>query len=109
MADEFAFTRRELQRVGAAVLLMAVLGTIIIIGMTIAMGHYNTLAHAGPKAVIDGVAVPFNAYASRRLAENAAALSGERHFRERLSSRADATSPARFGEPPVGARARLDN
>jgi len=57
MSESNTFTKRELQRVGAAVLLIAVLGTIIILGMTIAMGHYNSLAHAGPKAAIDGIAI----------------------------------------------------
>lgn len=51
------YTKRELRRVGVAVTLIAVLGTIIIIGMTIVMGHYNSLAHSGPKAVVDGVAI----------------------------------------------------
>lgn len=48
------FTRGELKAVGAAAVLLTVLGTTVIVGMTIALGHYNSLAHAGPKAAVDG-------------------------------------------------------
>ncbi len=55
--DRRGFTLRELNRVGAAAAMMVVAGTIIIISMTMALGHYNSLAHSGPKAVLDGLAI----------------------------------------------------
>ncbi len=55
--DSRGFSLRELNRVGAAAAMMVVAGTIIISSMTMALGHYNSLAHSGPKAVLDGVAI----------------------------------------------------
>lgn len=60
------FTRGELKAVGAAAVLLTVLGTIVIVGMTIALGHYNSLAHAGPKAAVDGFVLALLMTGSRR-------------------------------------------
>lgn len=54
MEQRALFLMKELRRVGTAATLIVVCGTIIILTMTLAMGHYNSLAHAGPKAVADG-------------------------------------------------------
>jgi hypothetical protein len=51
------FTPAELARVGTAVTMMVACGTVIIVGMTIALGHYNSLAHALPKAIVDGLVI----------------------------------------------------
>lgn len=51
------FTAAELRRVGVAATMIVVCGTIIIVAMTIALGHYSTLSHCGPKAVLDGAVV----------------------------------------------------
>jgi len=51
------FTPRELGRVGAATTMMVFGGTVVILLMTISMGHYNSLAHSGPKAVLDGAVI----------------------------------------------------
>jgi len=48
------FTPKELSRVGIAVTMMAVCGTIIIVAQIMMLGHYNSLAHALPKAMLDG-------------------------------------------------------
>ncbi|MEX0776086.1 MAG: hypothetical protein WD042_10300 [Phycisphaeraceae bacterium] len=48
------FTPRELARIGVAAAMMVFGGTVIIVLMTLLMGHYNSLAHSGPKAVLDG-------------------------------------------------------
>jgi hypothetical protein len=51
------FTPRELARVGVAATMMVFGGTVIIILMTMMLGHYNSLAHSGPKAVLDGAVI----------------------------------------------------
>lgn len=56
-ASPSGFTLRELNRVGAAAAMMVVAGSIVIISMTMALGHYNSLAHSGPKAVVDGLTI----------------------------------------------------
>lgn len=55
--QEQTFTLRELRRVGTAATMLVVCGTVIILVMTMAMGHYNSLAHSGPKAVLDGAVI----------------------------------------------------
>lgn len=57
LADSPLFTRRELTRVGTATAMVVVLGALVIIASTIALGHYNSLVHAAPKAVVDGAAI----------------------------------------------------
>ncbi len=52
-----AFTSRELTRVGAATTMMVFGGTVIILLTIMLLGHYNSLAHAGPKAVLDGAVI----------------------------------------------------
>ena len=52
-----AFDLTELRRVGTAATMVVVCGTIIIITMTMMLGHYNSLAHSGPKAVLDGAVI----------------------------------------------------
>lgn len=37
--------------------MMVVCGTVVILAMTMALGHYNSLAHAFPKAVLDGAVI----------------------------------------------------
>ncbi|HVT90423.1 MAG TPA: hypothetical protein VHD56_16335 [Tepidisphaeraceae bacterium] len=56
-ASEALFRPVELKRVGTAATMIAVCGTVIIISMTMMMGHYNSLAHCGPKAVLDGAVI----------------------------------------------------
>lgn len=51
------FTRAELARVGTTVTMMVVLGTAIIVAQILALGHYNSLAHCAPKAMLDGAAL----------------------------------------------------
>lgn len=51
------FSLTELRRVGTAATMLVIGGTAIIIVMTMALGHYNSLAHALPKAVLDGAVV----------------------------------------------------
>lgn len=51
------FTLAELRRVGTAATMIVICGTAVIIIMTMAMGHYNSLAHAFPKAVLDGAVI----------------------------------------------------
>lgn len=55
--DAEVFTRAEMRRVGTATLMLFVGGYAIIVGMTMAMGFYSSLAHCGPKAVLDGAVV----------------------------------------------------
>jgi hypothetical protein len=52
-----AFTAAELKRVGTAATMLVVCGTIVILAMTMVLGHYNSLAHSGPKAVLDGAVI----------------------------------------------------
>ncbi len=56
-APRVVFTPRELGRVGAAATMMVFGGTVIILLMMAMMGHYNSLAHSGPKAVLDGAVI----------------------------------------------------
>lgn len=51
------FTPLELRRVAIATAMMTVLGTIVIVASIVILGHYNSLAHAAPKAVVDGLAI----------------------------------------------------
>jgi hypothetical protein len=51
------FRMGELKRVGSAVTMLVICGTLIIVAMTMMLGHYNSLAHAGPKAVLDGAVI----------------------------------------------------
>jgi hypothetical protein len=51
------FTALELRRVAIATAMMAVLGTVVIVASIVILGHYNSLAHAGPKAIVDGLAI----------------------------------------------------
>lgn len=51
------FTASEIGRVGRAATMMIVGGFAIVMGMTVALGHYNSLVHSGPKAVLDGVVI----------------------------------------------------
>ncbi|HWB53015.1 MAG TPA: hypothetical protein VG722_02445 [Tepidisphaeraceae bacterium] len=51
------FTLTELRRVGVAATMIVICGTIIIVAITVALGHYSTLSHCGPKAVLDGAVV----------------------------------------------------
>lgn len=51
------FTSKELKRVGVAATMLVVCGTVVIIAMTMMLGHYNSLAHSGPKAAVDGVVI----------------------------------------------------
>jgi len=60
------FTAAELRATGVAATLMVVLGTIVVVGITIAFGHYNSLLHAGPKAVADALAIGLLLGAGRR-------------------------------------------
>lgn len=48
---------RELNRVGTAATMMVIAGTMIVLVITMMLGHYNSLAHCGPKAVLDGLAL----------------------------------------------------
>jgi len=45
---------------------MVVLGTIVIVGITLAFGHYNSLLHSGPKALTDGLAIGLLVLTQRR-------------------------------------------
>jgi hypothetical protein len=51
------FTKSELRRVGTAATMIVVCGTVIILAVTMTIGHYNSLAHSGPKAVLDGAVI----------------------------------------------------
>jgi hypothetical protein len=51
------FTIVELRRVGIAATMIVVCGTIIIVAITVALGHYSTLSHCGPKAILDGAVI----------------------------------------------------
>ncbi len=51
------FTPRELGRVGAAAAMMVFGGTTIVLLMLMLMGHYSSLSHCGPKAVLDGTVI----------------------------------------------------
>jgi len=51
-----SFTRQELSRVGLAAAMMVAGGTAIILLLLPLVG-YNSLAHAGPKAVLDGAVI----------------------------------------------------
>lgn len=51
------FTLPELRRVGIAATLIVVVGTIIILTLLLALGHYSSLSHCGPKAVWDGLVI----------------------------------------------------
>jgi hypothetical protein len=51
------FTTHELKRVGTATTMLVVCGTVVILAMTMMLGHYNSLAHAGPKAIVDGAVI----------------------------------------------------
>ena len=51
------FTGHEMGRVGRAATMMIVGGFAIVMAMTVALGHYNSLAHSGPKAVLDGAVI----------------------------------------------------
>jgi hypothetical protein len=52
------FDVAELKRVGVAVTMIAVLGTIVILAILVAMMFvYSSLAHCGPKAVVDGAVI----------------------------------------------------
>lgn len=42
---------------GTATTMLVVVGTAIVVVMTIMLGHYNSLAHCGPKAVLDGAVI----------------------------------------------------
>lgn len=46
-----------MRRVGTATLMLVVGGYAIILGITIMMGFYSSLAHSGPKAVLDGAVI----------------------------------------------------
>ncbi len=52
---ESAFALSELNRVGTAAAMMVIGGTMVILCMTMLLGHYNSLAQCGPKAVLDGL------------------------------------------------------
>lgn len=52
-----AFTPRELARVGIAATMIVFGGTVIILLMIMLLGHYNSLAHSFPKAVLDGAVI----------------------------------------------------
>jgi hypothetical protein len=56
-AEGEIYTRSEMRRVGTAAMMLVVGGYVIIIGITMAMGFYSSLAHSGPKAVLDGAVV----------------------------------------------------
>jgi hypothetical protein len=51
------FTLQELRRAGVAATMIVVCGTLIIVAITMMLGHYSTLSHCGPKAVLDGAVV----------------------------------------------------
>jgi len=51
------FTLAEMRRVGTAVTMMVIGGTAIILVLLMAMGHYNSLSHTLPKAILDGVVI----------------------------------------------------
>lgn len=57
LSEERFFSLRELSRVGTATTMLVVVGTAIVVVMTIMLGHYNSLAHCGPKAVLDGAII----------------------------------------------------
>jgi hypothetical protein len=59
------FSRKELRRTGVAALMLVVGGFVVIMGMTIAMGFYSSLAHSGPKAVVDGAVLTLLIYRGR--------------------------------------------
>lgn len=48
---------RDLGRVGIAATMLGFGGTVIVVLSTLALGHYNSLAHCGPKAVLDGAVI----------------------------------------------------
>ncbi|MCC6680758.1 MAG: hypothetical protein IT445_07635 [Phycisphaeraceae bacterium] len=51
------FTPRELGRVGAATAIMVFGGTTIVLLMLMLLGHYSSLSHCGPKALLDGAVI----------------------------------------------------
>lgn len=51
------FTPAELKRVGVAATMIVVTTTIIILGILAATGHYSSLSHCLPKAILDGATI----------------------------------------------------